>query len=201
MKHPASSALFAYWNACRGEAAAPPRSAFDPAAVREFLGDIFVAGPDASGAIRFRVAGTRACALFGRELKATAFEAIWRQPDRARTRDLADIVVGEHQACIIGADGHDRTGAARAVELLLLPFEHHFPGIATFTGAILPVSPATPALPAAVHELSLSSWRWIETSPAPGAAPRPHQPARGFTLYQTVPGARPAARIFRGVTR
>jgi hypothetical protein len=204
MKHPASKALFSYWNACRGEAAAPSRSAFDPAAVREILGDIFVAGPDTAGEIRFRVAGTRICALFGRDLKAVPFEMLWRRPDRSRVRDLAEIVIGERQACVIGAEGHDG-GVRHAVELLLLPFEHHFPGIATFTGAIVPLqAPKTAPVTAptdAIRELTLATWRWIEKAAPHGSPPRRHPLARGVTLYQTIPGAKPVARIFRRITR
>lgn len=200
MKHPASTALFAYWNVCRGAAAAPSRSAFDPTAVRAILGDIFVAGPDSSGRIRFRVAGTRACALLGRDLKAVAFETLWRRPDRTRIRDLAEIVIGERQACVVGAEGVDGSGVTHAIELLLLPFAHDFSENAALTGAIVPLRPSRVAPAAPIREMTLATWRWIEGTAATGAAPRPLRPAHGFTLYKTIPGARPAARVFRRIT-
>jgi len=47
--------------------APPTRSEIEPGAVRELLGDIFVLSYDAAAGYPFRVAGTRICALLGRD--------------------------------------------------------------------------------------------------------------------------------------
>ena len=73
MKHPSSSAYFAYWNEKRAGARAPDRSELEPGAVRDLLGDIFVLSYDPDGGYPFRVAGTRVCALTGSDLKGQSF--------------------------------------------------------------------------------------------------------------------------------
>ena len=73
MKHPSNRELFAYWNERRGERLAPERADIEPAAIRHVLGDTFVIEMCGSESHLFRIAGTRLCALFGRELKAENF--------------------------------------------------------------------------------------------------------------------------------
>ena len=68
MKHASTQALFDYWNQQRGRRWAPIRSDIDPADIRHVLGDIFMVVSDFAGDIRFRLAGTRVCALFAREI-------------------------------------------------------------------------------------------------------------------------------------
>jgi hypothetical protein len=69
MRHFASRQLFAHWNEQRGVRAVPERGDIEPGAMRNCAGDIFIVGFDAGEVPRFRLAGTRVCALFGRELK------------------------------------------------------------------------------------------------------------------------------------
>ena len=76
MKHPSSREFFAYWDARRGDARAPDRSEIEPDAVRGLLGDIFVLSYDNEAGYPFRVAGTRVCALLGRDLKDFSFSAM-----------------------------------------------------------------------------------------------------------------------------
>ncbi|HWN78513.1 MAG TPA: PAS domain-containing protein, partial [Bradyrhizobium sp.] len=83
MKHPSSREFFAYWDEKRGAAQAPDRSEIEPGAVRELLGDIFVLSYDATSGHPFRVAGTRVCALAGRDLKDRSFSALFA-PDARR---------------------------------------------------------------------------------------------------------------------
>src|SRR5688572_11548268 len=77
MKHPSSRQFFAYWDAKRGHARAPDRSEIEPSAVRELLGDIFVLGYESEAGFPFRVAGTRVCALLGRDAKDSSFSALF----------------------------------------------------------------------------------------------------------------------------
>ena len=86
MKHPSSREFFAYWDAKRGDARAPDRSEIDPGAVRELLGDIFVLSYDNEAGYPFRVAGTRVCALLGRDLKEPSFSALFAPTAAARSR-------------------------------------------------------------------------------------------------------------------
>jgi hypothetical protein len=64
LKHPFTQELHAYWTKRRGERRAPERTDIDPAAIRRILGDSLVLSCDAGEVARFRVAGTKLCAVF-----------------------------------------------------------------------------------------------------------------------------------------
>src|ERR1041384_3116347 len=122
MKHPASREFFAYWDGKRGDGRAPDRSDFDPNAVRELLADSFVLSCDARAGYPFRVAGTRVCALFGRDVKDQGFPALFARQHR---RDISDIIaaVAEYVVpAIAGLTATAADGSTRHLELLLLPF-------------------------------------------------------------------------------
>jgi hypothetical protein len=69
MKHPSVLELYNYWNKRRGQQAAPERSDVEPGAIPRALADAFVIAFDANAAHPFRIAGTRLCAAFGREVR------------------------------------------------------------------------------------------------------------------------------------
>ena len=79
MKHTSTLLIFEYWNRQRGDRSAPMRSEIDPAAIRHALGDTFMLAADFIDGIRFRLAGTRVCALFSREIKGEPFNALWTE--------------------------------------------------------------------------------------------------------------------------
>src|SRR5262245_61985830 len=91
MKHAASLELFAHWQDRRGARMAPERAEIDPGAIRKALGDAFLLGQDGESDPAFRLAGTRVCALFTRELKGEAFIALWQPEDRAAIGDLLPL--------------------------------------------------------------------------------------------------------------
>ena len=81
MKHQSTQALFNYWTRKRGRRRAPARSDIDPADIRRILADTFILTADFVNDIRVRLAGTRVCALFAREIKGEAFEDLWSEAE------------------------------------------------------------------------------------------------------------------------
>ena len=75
MKHAASRELYTYWQALRGRRPAPQRAEIEPGAIRHVLSEAFIVALDRGTGYPFRLAGTRVCALFGRELKGESFSA------------------------------------------------------------------------------------------------------------------------------
>src|SRR5262245_16401234 len=59
MIHPATQALYAYWNEVRGDRLAPRRLEIQPARIAEHLLDTFILERSGRSAFRFRLAGTR----------------------------------------------------------------------------------------------------------------------------------------------
>ena len=138
MKHPSSREFFAYWDAKRGDARAPDRSEIEPGAVRELLGDIFVLSYDNDAGYPFRVAGTRVCALLGRDLKDTSFSALFAPDSR---REIEDIVTLRRRGNAGGDRRHHRDvgdGTTAHLELLLLPFNNRAHAPISLTGLLAP---------------------------------------------------------------
>jgi hypothetical protein len=141
MKHPSSRALFEHWNERRGGRLAPERSEIEPAAIRKALGDTFMleCGFDWT---RFRIAGTRLCALFGRELKGESFIKLWQPTAQTAIRELFVIVVEEKVGVVASASGATRDDMLLPVqlELTLLPLAAPIRGDARVMGALAPMA-------------------------------------------------------------
>ena len=82
VKLAATIELYAYWNRLRGARSAPERNDVDPGAIRGVLADTFVLDFDARRGFPFRIAGSRANALFVKELRGFSFLDLWRSADR-----------------------------------------------------------------------------------------------------------------------
>ena len=82
MTHAAGTTLFAYWDSLRGGRPAPERSDIDPRAIGPILGDTFVLEGDLTGALPYRLAGSRISTLFAREMKGESFTALFTELGR-----------------------------------------------------------------------------------------------------------------------
>lgn len=124
MKHSSTRAVFDYWNEKRGNRPAPDRTDIDPAAIRHALGDTFMLAADFVDTLRFRLAGTRVCALFCRELKGEEFSALWSETSRKPVEDLLKLLNDEAVGTVAGVTGHAEDGARVDLEFLILPLAH-----------------------------------------------------------------------------
>ena len=118
MKHASTKTVFAHWNTRRGARPAPARAEIDPVAIRHALGDTFILAADFAGELRFRLAGTRICALFCRELKGEAFGALWGETSRESIEHLITVVNNENIGAVAGVNGRTaerRGGRSRIV--------------------------------------------------------------------------------------
>lgn len=124
MKNTSTRLVFDYWDALRGERAAPERGEIEPGALRHALADTFVLENEPIGPV-FRLAGTRLCALLGHELRGRAFTALWPDVEsQAEMRRLAQTVMDETAGAVAGLAGETHSGAPVYLELLLLPLRY-----------------------------------------------------------------------------
>ncbi len=185
MKHPSSQQFFAYWDEVRGSGTAPARSAFEPGPIRHLLGDSFVLAYEHTSGFPFRVAGTRLCALLGRDVKGQRFDRLWVTKSRRELEDLVGIAAEEQIGTVAGATAMIN-GMPLFLELLLLPFANQPPIPASLTGILAPLT--VPAVPdyGGVRELELTSWRHVGHRPQ-GLGKRmlrKFAAARGFMVYE-----------------
>lgn len=116
-------ALFQYWNRLRRDRPAPKRTDIEPADIKTLLGDTFILERDMRGEGIFRLAGTRLCAVYGRELKGFAFASLWREPDRRMISRLAASVFQTKTVATFDFEGFAREDRSTAFEFILLPLD------------------------------------------------------------------------------
>ena len=181
MKHPSSRKFYAYWDKMRGNAAAPDRSDIEPSAVRELLGDIFVLSYDAEAGYPFRVAGTRVCALLGRDVKDQSFSALFTPEARREIEEMIAVVAEEALPAIAGVTATSGTGETAHLELLLLPFSTRAHAPVSLTGVLAPFESELSRL----EKFGLTSYRYLHRQEKllPRAI-RKLQVARGFMVYE-----------------
>lgn len=161
MKHISSQAVYAYWNEKRGSRPAPERGDIDPADIRRALGDTVMLAADFVDRWRFRLAGTRVCALFNREIKGEALTALWRDEDQTTIEALAVTLTQEQVGAVMGLTGVAADGATVDLELLLLPLAHAGHARIRALGVLAPLSAPYWLGSKPVTELHLTALRHI----------------------------------------
>ena len=141
MKHASSALVLDYWTDRRRNRPAPDRADIDPAEIRQALGDTFMLAADFVDELRFRLAGTRVCALFGREIKGESFTALWSADSRSQIDDLIAVVTNEAVGAVAGLVGTAADGAETEVEMLLLPLAHTGHARIRALGVLAPLVP------------------------------------------------------------
>jgi hypothetical protein len=138
MKQASSRELFGYWAVRRGQRAAPERGEIEPSAIRRALGDVFILEFDRGAGHPFRLAGTRVCALFGRELKSESFVNLWDEETRGQVAQLLTVVADEISGVAAGVKGQTGEGWTQDLELVLLPLMQRGDTHARMIGALTP---------------------------------------------------------------
>jgi hypothetical protein len=169
MKHPSSRKLFAHWDLRRSAGGVPERSEIEPGAIGAALGDTFVLAFDPAVGNIFRLAGSRACALFGRELRDAAFTTIWDVDDRPAIAGMLAAVGSEKVAGIARATTQTAEQFELQLECLLLPLRHGGRTQQRMIGTLAPLAPPVWLGASPVAPLRLTGLRHIELQSA-GAA-------------------------------
>lgn len=141
MKHASTRAVFDYWNRRRGNRPAPERADINPAEFRHALADTFMLSADFADQLCFRLAGTRICALFTREIKGEAFDTLWSETSRHAIDELVAIVIGETVGAVAGLIARTEDGSTADLEMLLLPLAHAGHARIRALGVLAPVVP------------------------------------------------------------
>jgi hypothetical protein len=139
MRQSTTKELYAYWDHIRNGRIAPCRFEIDPAEIAGLLPETFIVAYEGRPSIRFRLAGTKICEQFGRELRGMDFMGLWTDRDAA-----ASLIGGILKE---GGVGHGRfhgtttTGRQAEFELLLLPLIHNGTIINRLLGAVTAIDP------------------------------------------------------------
>jgi len=141
MQQPTSRQLYAYWDTIRNGRIAPRRFEIEPAKIAGLLRETFIAECTGVLAFRFRLAGTKVCQQFGRELRGVDFLSLWPVHDRDAIGSLVRNIVND------GAVGHGlflartETNRQAAFEFTLMPLIHTGSSINRILGSITAIEP------------------------------------------------------------
>ena len=170
MKRAVTMELYAYWNRLRGARSAPERNDVDPGALRGVLADTFVLDFDEGRGFPFRIAGSRANAIFLKELRGLSFLDLWRDADRTEIDSILHCIADEAQPFLIGAEARPPGLGAVDIEAILLPLRHHGSTHSRLLGAF--AAHAAPPWVGLVGAgpVALTSLRALDPPSRPGAA-------------------------------
>ncbi len=180
MKHQSTRAVFEYWNKLRGTRAAPERGEIEPSEIRLALGDTFMLAADFVDQLRFRLAGTRVCALFCREIKGELFSDVFSDTSRKAIEELGAIVNEEAAGIVAGLLARTEEGHEAELEMLLLPLAHSGHARIRALGVLAPAVPPYWLGARAVTALDLVTLRHIG----------PEVKARGLPRFGKIEGNR-----------
>lgn len=139
MKQTTSRHLYQYWNSLRGARVAPRRFEVDPARIAPILAQTFIVECERGGAHRFRLAGTRICEYFGRELRGSDLMDLWEARDRQRLHRLLVSAVFDGAAAVVVFDGLTEDDRAVRFEMVVLPLVHLGNAVNRLLGGIAPL--------------------------------------------------------------
>jgi len=185
MKHAASRELYAYWQEKRGTRPAPERTEIEPGAIRGVLADAFILALDRGSGHPIRLAGTRLCALFGREIKGESFLDLWASTSRPTMEGLLSILSDECTGTVAGATGRNENGESVELELLLLPLSIRRPIFARAIGVLAPLKIPSWLGTGPIGPLTIGGRRHIGAALEKRLMPRFMAPRRrrGFRVY------------------
>jgi hypothetical protein len=186
MKHASSRELHAYWDKKRGSRPAPERTDIEPGAIRGVLSDAFIIALNRSAGYPFRLAGTRVCALFDREMKGESFLNLWTITSRPLVSSLLAILADEYIGTVAGVTAQNANGDPVDLELLLLPLDPARPMFARAIGVLAPLQVPQWLGASSLGGLTLGSRRHVGPAVERNFLPRFMLPRtrRGLTVYE-----------------
>lgn len=187
MQTKAATALYEYWTRRRGGRPVPLRSDIEPADLARILPDLFILEHSAASDPRFRLAGTRLCAQFGRELKGGRFDALFPADQRNRIARVGENVMAHRTPAVLLVEAVDGALEVTDVEIVLLPLATKGRIADRIIGAFAPLPGQAQPLSAFRH-MTLSAVSAIDAASVPGHHPHATMPA-------SVMSVRPAADL------
>ncbi len=201
MKHPSTRVVFEYWNNRRGVRPALERGEIDPSEIRLALGDTFMLAADFIDQLRFRLAGTRVCAFFCREIKGEVFSEAFDNTSRKAVEELLTNINEEKAGAVAGVAARTQEGQKSELEMLLLPLAHSSHARIRVLGVLAPTVPPYWLGAQAVTSLELVSLRHIRPEVKSCFVPRFGRLAdgsrsrHGFTVHSGGRETPPAHRL------
>jgi hypothetical protein len=132
--------LYTYWNQVRAGRLAPERLEIEPSRIAPILSETFMLERMDGETYQFRLAGTRLCELFGRELRGTRFLEGWSDEDRRTLLRLLGMISEQGAAVSLAIEGASDDRHRVELEAMLLPLVHGGTDINRVIGAMTAIT-------------------------------------------------------------
>jgi hypothetical protein len=193
MQHTESRTLFAYWNGLRAGRPAPDRAEIEPREIAPVLGDTFILEGDATGQLVYRLAGSRICQIFARDMKGADFLSGFGPDDQRRVmRTLADAHAAQ-AGLLLSFTAATAEERSVTLEAAVLPLVHRGRIGARMIGCLSAAEQPYWMGRDPIVEMTLASARLIWPTWHPAAASETVAAPATVVL-----GARPALRVIQG---
>lgn len=160
--------LYNYWNTARNDRPAPQRFDIDPMKIAPLLPETFILECGGTLGIRFRLAGTRICEQFGREMRGLDFLDLWEGQDRGEIETVMRAIILESAIGAIRFNGYAQDERSVGFELLALPLYHLGTTVNRIMGSITAID--TPYWLGSVPLTKFSVQSYDLDWPAPGGS-------------------------------
>jgi hypothetical protein len=193
-----SRQLYAYWDRVRNGRIAPRRFEIEPAKIASLLPETFIAEAAGLRSCKFRLAGTKICEQFGRELRNTDLMNLWGAKDQDAFASLMRTIFADAAVGQVVFDGYTETHRQAKFELVLMPLVHTSGAINRVLGAITAIEPPfwLGSVPLQRQEITGIHLHWPDGTPAFTAqAKADPEPAKAADVVQLM---RKRFRVFEG---
>ena len=141
MQQTTSKQLYAYWDRVRNGRRAPQRFEIEPAKIAPLLPETFIAECTGPHGVRFRLAGTKICEQFGRELRGIELLSLWEPDDQEALASLLRRILTGAAIGEVVFQAHTEENRQAKFELLLMPLIHTGHTVNRLLGAISAIDP------------------------------------------------------------
>jgi hypothetical protein len=173
MQQSTSRQLYAYWDRVRNGRIAPKRFEIEPAKIAPLLPETFIAEATSLRTYRFRLAGTKICEQFGRELRGADLMGLWGPKDRDAFASLLRTVFVDAAVGQILFHAYTETHRQAKFELVLMPLTHTSETINRVLGAVSAIEPPfwLGSAPLTHQEIIEIRLHWPDGGPAAPSVP------------------------------
>lgn len=138
MKHANTQKIYNYWQSVRGTAQLPYRYNIDPTQFTDILPDVLILDATDSH-YKVKLAGSRICELFDRELRDTSFSTLFMAQDQTTPAAICKTILNESVPAIFGLIGHANKQTL-PIEAILLPVKDREEKTSSLIGMLSPMS-------------------------------------------------------------
>lgn len=138
MRQAAVTKILAYWDSLQGESPVPAAAAVDPRALKSHLPDLFMIERLDRAVFAFRLAGTRMCQRFGRELRDHDFVRLFPSGQQGEVLAQLNRALQGGESLVLNAEASTLDGKTVDAQIVLMPLADAEGRVVRLLGALLP---------------------------------------------------------------